>query len=68
MLEYDSGEKAALIEGSLKPDNEFFVKTRVKGNVVEAEAESNSIPSMIHTMDDFLSCLALTEKIMEVLK
>ena len=71
MLEYDSNEKAARIEEALKPDNEFFVKTGVTRNVMEAEVESSSISSMLHTMNDFLSCLALaekTEKIMEVLK
>jgi len=66
MLEYRDKEEAELIEKSLKPDNEFFVKTHVEGNVVVAEAEADSIPSMIHTLDDFLACLSVAERIREM--
>jgi len=70
MLEYSNKEEAELIEKSLKPDNEFFVRTHVEGNVLVAEAEAGSISSLLHTVDDFLACLSVAERIgeMEALK
>ena len=63
MLEYENPEKATLVEKSLKPDNEFFIRTRVEGNVVVAEAEAGSISSLLHTIDDFLACLSVAERV-----
>ncbi|RLF64718.1 MAG: hypothetical protein DRN33_01425 [Thermoplasmata archaeon] len=66
MLEYENPEKATLVEKSLKPDNEFFIRTRVEGNVVVAEAEAGSISSLLHTIDDFLACLSVAERVGEM--
>jgi tRNA threonylcarbamoyladenosine modification (KEOPS) complex Pcc1 subunit len=66
MLEYENSEKATLVEKSLKPDNEFFIRTRVEGNVVVAEAEAGSISSLLHTIDDFLACLSVAERVGEM--
>lgn len=63
VLGYGDNEEAIQIERALRPDNEFFVKTCVRENIVEATIEANSVPSLLHTMDDFLSCLSVAEKI-----
>ncbi len=68
LLEYESSDEAEQIEKSLKPDNESFITTHTTENIVEVETEGNSIPSLLHTMNDFLSCLSVAERTIEVLK
>ncbi|HHH83838.1 MAG TPA: hypothetical protein ENL29_00015 [Thermoplasmatales archaeon] len=68
MLEYMNEEEAERIEKSLKPDNESFVRTHVEENFVVAEAEADSISSMIHILDDFLACLSVAERIGETVR
>ncbi len=63
VFEYGSGGAAAEIERALKPDNEDFIVTKVRGSTVEAEAEADSVLSLLHTIDDFLACLSVAEKI-----
>jgi len=68
MLEYASSDDALKIKKALEPDNEDFISTRVDGNVLEATSEADSISSLLHTLDDFLACLSVAERTMEVLK
>jgi len=68
LLEYASNEEAKRVEKSLEPDNENFISTRVNGNVLEAEADAESVLSILHTLDDFLVCLSVAERTMEALK
>jgi len=63
LLEYASNEEAKRVEKSLKPDNENFISTRVNGNVLEAETDAESVLSILHTLDDFLACLSVAERI-----
>ena len=68
LLEYESEEKAKNIEKALSIDNEGFITTKVEGNLVRGEIEGKSILSLLHTLDDFLSCLSVAERAMEGLK
>jgi hypothetical protein len=36
-----------------------------KENKIISEIESKSIPSMLHTVDDYLSCVGVAEKIVD---
>jgi hypothetical protein len=58
------GEQAiTIIERALRTDNYQFVKTRVKGKKLYAEIKSRTIQSLHHTLEDYLTCLALAEKL-----
>jgi len=46
---------------ALEPDNEGFVRTRLDGGMLLAEAEARSIPALLHTLDDYLACLGIAE-------
>ncbi|MFQ6107634.1 MAG: KEOPS complex subunit Pcc1 [Thermoplasmata archaeon] len=62
---YESKEQAEEVLSSLLADNEGFVKARLEGSSLISEASAESIPSLLHTLNDYLSCLAVAEKIIE---
>jgi len=64
-LEYTNTEKTKKIHESIKVDNYDFVKTEIKGKKIQAEIQSKSISSMIHTLDDLLGCITVAEKIVD---
>jgi hypothetical protein len=61
-FEYESVEKAKILYKALEVDD-GWVKLKVLQNRIEAEAKSNSVPSLINTLDDFLGCLSLAERV-----
>ena len=60
---YDSKEEAEAIAKAVEVDNYKFMKTTIEGNRMISTAESGSIPSLIHTLDDYLSCVGVAEKV-----
>lgn len=62
---YDSKEEAEAIAKVVEVDNYQFVKTAVEGESVISTAESESIPSLIHTLDDFLACVGVAERVLK---
>jgi tRNA threonylcarbamoyladenosine modification (KEOPS) complex Pcc1 subunit len=65
LFEYKNKKNAESIAKSIKVDNYIFVKTEAKENKIISEIESKSIPSMLHTVDDYLSCVGVAEKIVD---
>ncbi len=53
---------ALAVHRALEPENVGFVRARVDGTAVVAEAEADSAPSLLRTLDDYLACLAAAEK------
>ena len=62
---YASIEEAKAIAKAVEVDNYQFVDTRLDGKRIISKIESESIPSLIHTLDDFLACVGVAEKIMK---
>jgi len=50
---------------SIKVDDFDFVKSKIKNTTIVASIESDSIPSLLHTVDDYLSCLTVAIKILD---
>ena len=65
LFEYKNKKNAENIAKSIKVDNYIFVKTEAKENKIISEIESKSISSMLHTIDDYLSCVSVAEKIVD---
>jgi hypothetical protein len=55
----NNAEEANLINNALEIDNEGYVTSVVKENVIIATVESENSLSLLNTINDFLSCLAL---------
>lgn len=62
-LEFPSKEAAERVHGSVSLDNEGYLKTWLEGNAIVAEIEAQSLNSLLHTLDDFLSCTSLAERV-----
>ena len=66
LFEYKNREDAENIAKTVGVDNYIFVKTETKENKIISEIESESLPSMLHTIDDYLSCVGVAEKMIKV--
>ena len=64
-IEYDSSDKTEKVIRSIKVDNFNFVLSKQNNNKIETKIESKSISSLIHTLDDYLACISVAEKIVD---
>lgn len=65
IFEYESSEKAKKVLRSVKVDDVDFVKSKLNGDKLEVFIKSKSVSSLIHTLDDYLACLSVAEKIID---
>ena len=63
IIEYSSSEKTEKVLRSIKVDNFDFVTSKLNGNRLETKIESKSVSSLLHTLDDYLACISVAEKI-----
>ncbi len=66
LFEYKNKEDVENIAKTVTVDNYIFVKTKTKDNKIISEIESESLPSMLHTIDDYLACVGVAEKMIKV--
>ncbi len=64
-IEYDDSEKAKKILRSITVDDFDFVTSEVHNKSLDATIKSKSVSSLLHTLDDYLSCLSVAEKIVD---
>ena len=62
-FEYQQKQQAKQVMQATHVDDDSYVKAQVTGKTLKATIESDSIPSMLHTLDDYLSCVSIAEKI-----
>jgi len=55
-------EKAKIVNNALKVDNKGYIKSYVEGKYIFAEGRGDAL-SIIHTINDFLSCLQMALKL-----
>jgi len=63
-LAYASKREADLVARSLKVDDETYITTTVSGRTLVAEAHADSFRSLLHTLEDYLACVAVAEKLL----
>ena len=64
-IEFDDTEKVKTVMKSIEVDNLDFAKSKIKGKKLETHIESKSVSSLLHTLDDFLACISVAEKIVD---
>ena len=64
-LDFRNREETEKILRSIKVDDFDFVESKIIDNRIETKIESKSVSSLIHTLDDYLSCVSVAEKIVE---
>lgn len=62
-LEFSRHEDALKVQKSVELDNEGYVESKVEGGAIVARMGADSLKSLLHTLDDFLSCVGVAENI-----
>lgn len=64
-IEFDDPNKGRSVLKSVEVDNFDFVKSKLVGNKLEAHIEGKTVSSLLHTLDDYLACVSVAEKIVD---
>ena len=62
-FKYNDPEEADKVLKSVQVDNYSYVTTVVDQNKIISRVESKTLASLIHTLDDYLSCISLAERV-----
>jgi len=60
---FSSEEEAERVNRSVSLDNAGYVSSALKGNSIVAQAEAHTLMSLLHTVDDYLACMSVAQKI-----
>ena len=63
VFEYRNRKEAENVLKSVELDNEGFVQAKVVGNKIISKIKAKTLPSLQHTLDDYLACIAVAEKV-----
>ncbi len=61
-LEYHEKETAEMIARSIRPDNMGYVDCILDESVLTCHLEGENPLQLLHTVDDLLMCVTVTEK------
>ncbi len=59
---YADEAKARAVREALAPDDAGFVRSRTEGARLIAEMEAATPMKLLHTVEDYLACVAVAEK------
>jgi hypothetical protein len=62
-LVFSSENEARKILDAVELDNQGYVSTKIEGSSILADIGATSLNSLLHTLDDFLSCTSVAEKV-----
>ena len=65
VIEFDDAEKVKTVLKSTEVDDFNFVKSKINGKMLKAHIERNSVSSLLHTLDDYLACVSVAEKVID---
>ncbi len=64
-LEYDSKAEAEKVARSISLDNGHYAQAEVRENRLVLTASAASAPSMLHTLEDLLSCVKVADEMVK---
>ena len=62
-ITYNSSQQAQKILQALKVDDEDYITTTQKEKTVQVDISGPTLASIAHSLDDYLACLTVAEKI-----
>jgi tRNA threonylcarbamoyladenosine modification (KEOPS) complex Pcc1 subunit len=65
VIEYETEEKARVVLQAIEVDNMDFVSCKVQKGQLQAHIESRSVSSLLHTLDDYLACVTVAERVVD---
>lgn len=63
---YPDEKKAKHILRTVDVDNYGYVEAVVEGSKIISTIQSKNLKSLLHTLDDYLSCITIAEKVAKV--
>ena len=63
VFEFSSEKEARLVADAVKLDNPEFITLEIEGNTLKSKISAQTISSLLHSLDDYLACISLAEKI-----
>jgi len=64
-LEYESEQQATNVASSISLDNGKYASTEVRGRRLIITSSAPSAPSMLHTLEDLMSCLKVADQVVK---
>jgi hypothetical protein len=64
-IDYKNEKETNAILNSIEVDNLNYIQSKKNGKTLVTRIESDSISSLIHTLDDYLACVSIAEKIIK---
>jgi len=65
IFQYTSEKQAVYIQQSLAVDDDGFIESKVEDDQLHAHIKSDTISSLLHTLDDYLACIQVAENILK---
>jgi tRNA threonylcarbamoyladenosine modification (KEOPS) complex Pcc1 subunit len=65
VIEYETEEKARVILQAIEVDNMDFVTCTLQKRELHAHIESKSVSSLLHTLDDYLACVTVADRVVD---
>ena len=65
VIDFSDAKRVKTILKSIKVDDFDFVESKANGRRLEAKIKTNSISSLVHTLDDYLSCVSVAIKVLD---
>lgn len=63
---YASEDEAQKVLQAVERENAPYVAAHVQGDTLISEAEARSLASLVHTLEDYLACLSVAEKMLDL--
>ena len=63
VLSFPSSDGAGKVLHAVEQDNGGYVDTKHEDDTIVAVINASTLKSLLHTLDDFLSCVSVAEKI-----
>ena len=61
-LAFEDSATAQAIAAAVALDDEGYIRTTRRGRILTAEAAANGPMSLLHTLDDYLACISVAER------
>jgi hypothetical protein len=65
VIEFDNTKIVEKILSSVSVDDFDFIQSKKTGKQIEAHIQSNSVSSLLHTLDDYLACISVASKVLD---
>lgn len=62
-IDFESKDVVKTVLESIKVDDFNFIKSKISGKSIRAHIKSNSVSSLLHTLDDYLACVSVASKV-----